>query len=47
VKFSGNLVEFMSGWALVSKPFLFTMRSWDMEDFLSIDVSDGFCSNVA
>ena len=43
---SGNIIDLCPVGALTSKPYAFTARSWELNHFDSIDVSDAIGSNV-
>jgi NADH dehydrogenase (ubiquinone) Fe-S protein 1 len=43
---SGNVIDLCPVGALTSKPFAFTARPWELKSYNTIDVLDGFHSNI-
>ena len=43
---SGNIIDLCPVGALTSKPYAFTARSWELNHFDSIDISDAVGSNI-
>ncbi len=43
---SGNIIDLCPVGALTSKPYAFTARSWELNHFSSIDITDSTCSSI-
>ena len=43
---SGNIIDLCPVGALTSKPYAFTARSWELNHFDSVDISDAVGSNI-
>ena len=43
---SGNIIDLCPVGALTFKPYAFTARSWELNHFSSIDITDSTCSSI-